>query len=251
MKQSSMCLYTVYIACAWQVDYPVSVGQQLPAGSRQHRQQLLERHEGLFKVKREFQPWYVPDVRQEGSVVVGVVPARTNEALRRLQRKKISWGKAGKKLFLVLLFFLLNFSCSLVLFPTEDNIHDWQDRSDRTTHGCRNGTWERKCSPAPRLNPVVIVMENPLDPFHVTLCLRGQELTATHERRESMSLHVHLHVYIQAAHMVPRQPPNMQLCYFPTNFVVPAECKETELKLKLKLTHFNTCWKTVSSMSFF
>lgn len=88
MKPSSMCLSTVYITCAWRLDYPVSVGQQLPAGSRQHRQQLLERHEGFSEVKREFQAWYVPDVRQEGSVVVGVVPAETNGELRRLLRKK-------------------------------------------------------------------------------------------------------------------------------------------------------------------
>lgn len=49
-----MCLCTVYITRARQLDYPVSVGQQLPAGSRQDRQQLLERHEGFSKVKREF-----------------------------------------------------------------------------------------------------------------------------------------------------------------------------------------------------
>lgn len=83
-----MCLYTVYITCAWRLDYRVSIGQQLPAGSRQDRQQLLERHEGFSEVKREFQAWYLPDVRQEGGVVVGVVPAETNEELRRLLRNK-------------------------------------------------------------------------------------------------------------------------------------------------------------------
>ena len=56
------------------VCYPVTLRQQLHAGSRQDCQQLLEGHEGFLEVKGQLQLWYVPDVRQEGGVVVGVVP---------------------------------------------------------------------------------------------------------------------------------------------------------------------------------
>ena len=63
--------------CAWTVCYPVTLRQQLHAGSRQDGQQLLEGHEGSPKVKGQLQPSYLPDVRQEGSVVEGVVPEGT------------------------------------------------------------------------------------------------------------------------------------------------------------------------------
>lgn len=37
--------------CVYELRYPVSLRQQLFAGCRQDRQQLLEGHEGFFEVK--------------------------------------------------------------------------------------------------------------------------------------------------------------------------------------------------------
>lgn len=45
-------------------------------------------------------------------------------------------------------------------------------------HRKGNKRLKRRSSPAPGLNPVVIVVKNPLDTFHIALSLVGQEITA-------------------------------------------------------------------------
>lgn len=64
------------------MSYPVTLGQQRHTGSRKHCQQLLEGHEGFLQVKGQFQPGYIPDVGQEGGVVVGVVPTEGSRPKR-------------------------------------------------------------------------------------------------------------------------------------------------------------------------
>lgn len=101
--------------------------------------------------------------------------------------------------------------------------------------------WERTCSPAPRLNPVVIVMQNPLDAFHIALCLRSQKLTAKHKRRERRSLHVHLYIHTLA----PCPPSNVHLCYFPHKLCLPCRVQKQEwFQQHFSQTHFKKIkWK--------
>ena len=68
------CVYVRARMCVCVCVYLVALGQQVFACCRQDSQQLLEGHEGLSQVKVQLEPRDVPHVRQEGGVVVWVVP---------------------------------------------------------------------------------------------------------------------------------------------------------------------------------